>query len=66
MSKEVKLEQIAELEIYEQEDRMKISALLVKNGYTVGTHKRPKTKTGKTIVYALRVYREKQEETMDE
>lgn len=36
MSKEVKLEQIAELEIYEQEDRMKISALLVKTDIRSG------------------------------
>lgn len=54
------MKKVCELVIYEQEDRLKVSAILVKNGYVVGQGKRKKTETGKQLEYFLKVYREEQ------
>ena len=45
----------AELRVYNQEDRLLIGQILIKNGYTVSQGKRYKTPTGKTMEYFLRV-----------
>ena len=44
-----------ELRIYNQQDRLDVAAVLIKNGYTVSQTKRQKTPTGKTVDYFLRV-----------
>ena len=44
-----------ELRIFNQEDRIKVAAILVKNGYEVSQQKRKKTPTGKTMEYYLEV-----------
>lgn len=44
-----------ELVIYNQEDRLTVAQILVKNGYTVAQGKRKKTETGKQLDYFLKV-----------
>lgn len=44
-----------ELMIYNQEDRLAVAQILIKNGYTVSQGKRKRTETGKTLDYFLRV-----------
>ncbi len=46
-----------ELKIYSKEDRLKVAAILIDNGYTVsqGKRKRQRTPTGKTLDYFLKV-----------
>jgi hypothetical protein len=44
-----------ELKIYNQQDRMDVATILIKNGYTVSQKKRQKTPTGKTVDYYLSV-----------
>lgn len=44
-----------ELVIYNQEDRLAVAQILVKNGYTVSQGKRKKTETGKQLDYFLKV-----------
>lgn len=44
-----------ELRIYNLEDRLAVAQILIKNGYTVSQTKRPKTATGKTLDYFLKV-----------
>lgn len=44
-----------ELSIYNQEDRLNVAAILIKNGYTVSQGKRKKTETGKQLDYFLKV-----------
>lgn len=44
-----------ELRIYNLEDRMAVTQILVKNGYTVSQGKRQRNPTGKTLEYFLRV-----------
>lgn len=44
-----------ELLIYNQEDRLSVAQILIKNGYTVSQGKRKKTETGKQIDYFLKV-----------
>lgn len=46
------------LEIYNEEDRMKVAAILVRNGYTVRQDKERKTPTGKSYTYFLQVEKE--------
>lgn len=46
---------VCELRIYNQQDRLDVAAILIKNGYTVSQTKRQKTPTGKTVDYFLRV-----------
>ncbi|WP_320972267.1 helix-turn-helix transcriptional regulator [Enterocloster bolteae] len=47
-----------ELIIYNQDDRLAVGQILMKNGYTVSQGKRSKTPTGKTKDYFLRVVRD--------
>lgn len=44
---------VAELVIQGVEDRLTVSSILIKNGYTVGPDKRKRTPTGKTLDYEL-------------
>lgn len=44
-----------ELKIYNQEDRLSVAAILIKNGYTVSQGKMQRTATGKTMDYFLKV-----------
>lgn len=44
-----------ELKIYNQQERMDVATILIKNGYTVSQRKRQKTPTGKTVEYYLLV-----------
>lgn len=44
-----------ELVIYNQEDRLTVAQILVKNGYTVAQGKRKKTESGKQLDYFLKV-----------
>src|SRR5699024_8831552 len=50
---EVRKGNAAELRVYNQEDRLLIGQILIKNGYTVSQGKRYKTPTGKTMEYFL-------------
>lgn len=50
------LKEVCKLVVEKEEDRLTISSLLVKNGYTVGSGKRQKTPTGKRLEYFLVVY----------
>lgn len=45
-----------ELLIFNQEDRLAVAQILIKNGYTVNQGKRRKTPTGKVLDYFIRVY----------
>jgi len=45
---------MTELRIYNQEDRLTVAQILVKNGYTVAQGKRSKG-NGKTVEYTLKV-----------
>lgn len=60
----ITLEKVAELSLYEWEDRAKVAVALLKNGYTIGPGRRKKTPTGKQLDYFLEVY--KKEETENE
>lgn len=42
-----------ELKIYNQQDRLDVAAILIKNGYTVGQIKKQRNPTGKTLDYYL-------------
>lgn len=44
-----------ELRIYNQQDRLDVAGILIKNGYTVSQRKERRTPTGKTYDYFLRV-----------
>lgn len=44
-----------ELKIYSKEDRLKVAAILIDNGYTISQGKRKRTETGKIMDYFLRV-----------
>lgn len=48
-------EKPVELRIYNLDDRMMVTQILVKNGYTISQGKRQKSPTGKTMDYFLRV-----------
>lgn len=45
-----------ELKIYNQQDRLDVAAILIKNGYTVGQIKKQRNPTGKTLDYYLVVH----------
>jgi hypothetical protein len=47
---------VAELVIQGVEDRLTVASILIKNGYTVGSDKRKRTPTGKTLDYLIQVY----------
>ena len=44
-----------ELRIYNLDDRMTVTQILVKNGYTVSQGKKQKSPTGKTMEYFLKI-----------
>lgn len=44
-----------ELKIYNQEDRLTVASILIKNGYTVAQGKRQRTPNGKSLDYFLKV-----------
>lgn len=44
-----------ELRIFNQEDRMQVAAILIKNGYTVSQTKRSKSPSGKSMEYFLKI-----------
>lgn len=44
-----------ELRIYNLDDRMEVTQILVKNGYTVSQGKRQRSPTGKTLDYFLKI-----------
>lgn len=44
-----------ELSIYNQEDRLTVAQILIKNGYTVSQGKKKLTETGKKVEYFLNV-----------
>lgn len=44
-----------ELSIYNQEDRLAVAQILIKNGYTVSQGKKKLTETGKKVGYFLKV-----------
>lgn len=44
-----------ELRIYNLDDRMAVTQILVKNGYTVSQGKRQRSPTGKTLDYFLKI-----------
>lgn len=44
-----------ELNIYNQEDRLTVAQILIKNGYTVSQGKKPASPTGKKLTYFLKV-----------
>lgn len=46
---------VMELDIYNQEDRLAVASILIKNGYTVSQGKRQATPTGKKLIYFLKV-----------
>lgn len=49
-----------ELRVYNQEDRLAVAAILIKNGYTVGQIKRKKGTSGKAVDYFLIVTEEEE------
>ena len=51
--KMAKSETDMELRIYNQEDRLNVAQILIKNGYAVRQTKRKRTETGKTLDYYL-------------
>ena len=50
---------VMELKIYNQDDRLSVAAILIKNGYTVSQGKRQRSPTGKTLDYILNVSEDK-------
>ncbi len=46
------------IKIYNQQDRLDVAQILVKNGYTVRQVKKSRTPTGKTVDYCLEVKQE--------
>lgn len=49
------MKEIAKLKIYNQDDRMTVASILVKNGYTISQIKEKRTETGKSVDYLIRV-----------
>lgn len=56
------------IRIFVEEDRLKVAAILVKNGYQVSQGKEPRTKGGKSYDYYLEAedIRDKKEVRKDE
>ncbi len=50
------------IEIYNEDDRLKVAAILVKNGYTVRQTKEKRTPTGRSYYYFLIVEKEDEED----
>lgn len=49
------MEEAVELKIYNQQDRLDVAAILIKNGYTVSQRKRARNPSGKALEYYIRV-----------
>lgn len=49
-----------ELRIYNQDDRLAVAQILLKNGYTVSQTKRKRTETGKIVDYYLMVFQDEE------
>ena len=49
---------IAEISVAKLEDRKMIAGILYENGYTIGSGKRKKNETGKSIDYYIKIYTE--------
>lgn len=45
--------EVAKIRIFNQDDRLAVASILIKNGYTVGQKKEKRTETGKTMDYYL-------------
>lgn len=43
------------IKIYNQQDRLDVAQILIKNGYTVAQVKKKRTETGKTVDYYLKI-----------
>lgn len=43
------------IKIYNQQDRLDVAQILIKNGYTVSQTKKARTPKGKTVDYFLKV-----------
>lgn len=43
------------IKIYNQQDRLDVAQILIKNGYTVSQVKKKRTETGKTVDYYLKI-----------
>ena len=43
------------IKIYNQQDRLYVAQILIKNGYTVSQVKKKRTETGKTVDYYLKI-----------
>ena len=54
------------LEIFKEEDRMTVAAILVKNGYRVNQGKERKTPNGKAYVYFIEAEKVSEEVRSDE
>lgn len=52
---ENKCDEIMKLKIFNQEDRLAVAQILIKNGYTVSQSKKKRTETGKSLDYFLNV-----------
>ena len=46
---------VVELKIYNQQDRLDIAGILIKNGYTVSQVKKSRKSSSKTVDYYLKV-----------
>ena len=46
---------VVELKIYNQQDRLDVVGILIKNGYTVSQVKKSRNSSGKTVDYYLKV-----------
>lgn len=44
-----------EIKIYNQQERLEVAQILIKNGYTVSQVKKQRNPTGKTLDYFLRI-----------
>lgn len=49
------MKDIVELKIYNQQDRLDVAGILIKNGYTVSRVKKSRNSSGKTVDYYLKV-----------
>ena len=43
------------IKIYNQQDRLDVAQILIKNGYTVSQVKKKRTETAKTVDYYLKI-----------
>ena len=50
-----KEKETVKLKIFNQEDRLAVATILIKNGYTVSQGKEKRTETGKSLDYFLLV-----------